>query len=384
MIIESLKYIRFEGKPKEWSIEDSHSQPVQFGNFNLIVGKNASGKSRTLGVIREIAELVSLQKSILDVPYPDCTFELAFDDDGILESGIKYKYILKIADGKIVDEKIYVDEHCKLDRINNKIYSETSNDYEPIHIDSLNLAVSEHTNIAYTFLDNFFVWGNSLYKTNFTNQAEKKKLEKSIDFLENNITETFQNPKNILNIVFLAKKLYGKNFDDRVIEDMKNLEYPIDYIKIFESEKGVGICVKEEDFDSDTTQLDMAQGMYRALSFIILLNYAILNEASLCMLIDDLGEGLDFDRSRALIDIISKKTKNTKVQLFLTTNDRYIMNDTAIQYWSVIERKAHKAIFYNYYNSKQNFDDFKFTGLNNFDFLTTQFYKNGFGNADEG
>jgi hypothetical protein len=37
---------------------------------------------------------------------------------------------------------------------------------------------------------------------------------------------------------------------------------------------------------------------------------------------------------------------------------------------------------HNTHNSKEIFDDFKFTGLNNFDFFATQFYIEGFGDEE--
>jgi hypothetical protein len=58
------------------------------------------------------------------------------------------------------------------------------------------------------------------------------------------------------------------------------------------------------------------------------------------------------------------------------------MNGVPLEYWSVIERQAGLAKLHNIHNSKEIFDDFKFTGLNNFDFFATQFYIEGFGNEE--
>ena len=71
------------------------------------------------------------------------------------------------------------------------------------------------------------------------------------------------------------------------------------------------------------------------------------------------------------------------MQFFMTSNDRHVMNQISLKYWSVISRDRTKSIFYDYQNSKETFDDFKYTGLNNFDFLTTDFYKEGFGIIDD-
>jgi len=44
---------------------------------------------------------------------------------------------------------------------------------------------------------------------------------------------------------------------------------------------------------------------------------------------------------------------------------------------NVIERKSNKCKIYNYSNSKKYFDEFSFTGLNNFDFFKNEFHLKG-------
>jgi hypothetical protein len=91
-------------------------------------------------------------------------------------------------------------------------------------------------------------------------------------------------------------------------------------------------------------------------------------------LIDDIGEGLDNDRSNSLIELIIEKIKDSSVQVIMTTNDRFVMNKVPLEYWSVIQRIPKKSLFYNYQNSKSTFEEFKRTGLNNFDFLSYEYY----------
>ena len=47
MKLYKLDYSQYEGEPQEWKIVN-----CTFGDINLIVGKNATGKTRTLNVIR--------------------------------------------------------------------------------------------------------------------------------------------------------------------------------------------------------------------------------------------------------------------------------------------------------------------------------------------
>jgi AAA15 family ATPase/GTPase len=139
-----------------------------------------------------------------------------------------------------------------------------------------------------------------------------------------------------------------------------------------------GLCVQENDLGDITYQTEMSQGMFRALSLLVQLNYALLGKVPSCILIDDIGEGLDYDRSKNLIDLIIAKVKGSSVQVIMTTNDRFVMNKVPLEYWSVIQRVPKKSLFYNYKNSKETFDEYAYSGLSNFDFLATEFYIKGF------
>ena len=119
----------------------------------------------------------------------------------------------------------------------------------------------------------------------------------------------------------------------------------------------------------------MSQGMFRALSLIVSLNYAEHTAVPSCVLIDDIGEGLDFDRSCALIKLLMQKAEETSMQLILSTNDRFIMNSVPLEAWTVLRRVGQNTNVYNYDNSRARFDEFKFTGMNNFDFFAYDFLR---------
>jgi hypothetical protein len=113
--------------------------------------------------------------------------------------------------------------------------------------------------------------------------------------------------------------------------------------------------------------------MFRALSIITQINYSQLAHRATCIVIDDIGEGLDFDRSCRLIELLRAKAQASSVQLIMATNDRFVMNKVPLEEWSVIQRQGAKVTVRNSQNSKAAFEDFKFTGLSNFDFFATDF-----------
>jgi len=374
MLLEALRYIRLEGKAKEWSIIGKDEGPVRFGNLNLLVGKNASGKSRTLSVLREIAGLFAGSHPLSEATYPSAKYQLFFKD-----GNDEYEYFIDYRDKLVEEEYIKYNGSYWVDRKNNLIYSETSGKMEPFDIiNEQSLSISLHGNKDYPYLKKFFFWGLNLKLAAFTNQIEKNFLLDDMSQLENPSLKMLRVSLSLLSVFWRGKQQFGNEFIGNIIKNMNSLGYPLEEIDIKKGKSGYGLYVKEEELDEMTSQIEMSQGMYRSLSWIIQLNYALMNKFSVCILIDDLGEGLDFDRSRAIIRLLVKSIENSNIQIFITTNDRYIMNKIPLKYWSVIERYPKKSVFYNYCNSKETFDDFKYTGLNNFDFLATDFYIKGF------
>jgi hypothetical protein len=121
----------------------------------------------------------------------------------------------------------------------------------------------------------------------------------------------------------------------------------------------------------------MSQGMFRALGIVILLNYSIFARIKGTVLIDDIGEGLDFDRSKRSISLLISRAEEAGLQLIMTTNDRFVMNGVDLDKWAIILRRGHKVKVFNKKNSEKIFDEFASVGLNNFDFFSTNFFEQG-------
>lgn len=374
MIIRALKYIRYAGEPREWSIVGSNDDYAYFDNLNLLVGKNASGKSRTLNLIRQIANLFSGQISLKQAVSPSENFEIIFT-----EGENTYKYILGFKNRVVSKEVLIFDDKVLLDR-EKKIFIDLDNNRLEADVSDNQLAITLQNNEGKSYYEGFVEWGRSLRNYMFANQLEKKRLVKDYVGEENN--KDIDDPETLIHAFYKGRELFGEDFISEILSSMQDLGYDISKIDIEEVDGLYGLCV-EEDCKYTVSQREMSQGMYRALSLLISLHYAKLKNISFCMLIDDIGEGLDFESSKKITDIVIKKVNKSNMQFFMTTNDRYIMNQIPLRYWSVIGREHSKSIFYDYTNSKDTFEDFKYTGLNNFDFLATDFYQKGFGIMDE-
>ncbi|NNJ84399.1 MAG: AAA family ATPase, partial [Gammaproteobacteria bacterium] len=101
MQLKSLEYTEFEGKPEAWILEGFTP-----GKINLLVGKNASGKSRILSVIHDMARGIVGKRTFFDG-----NFIFVFD-----ENGQEIKYELKVKNNEIILECFTVGNKIKLER----------------------------------------------------------------------------------------------------------------------------------------------------------------------------------------------------------------------------------------------------------------------------
>ena len=65
------------------------------------------------------------------------------------------------------------------------------------------------------------------------------------------------------------------------------------------SQDRYAVYTTETGLEKQVTQRDMSQGMFRAFSVLVQLNYYILCGHKGFVIIDDIGEGLDFSQGQA-------------------------------------------------------------------------------------
>ena len=381
MNLKAIKFCRFKGEINEWSIEgkpinNQFNQWLTFDDINLVVGKNASGKSRTIDTIRHLADLFSgnVKLSQLNsLGYGTADYIIEFEDNNI-----PIKYELSFKDGKIIQEVLAVDGHNKLNRIKGKLWYEGAGKELDFQTDDDILAISKRDKIQHSFFEKLYYWGKNLNHYRFGEKLGKNALLKDINAIKDDDEVDLKDGNEVAEIFVKGNRRYPNLFINTIISDMKSISYDIktvetSAIKYFPT-NAFGLNVQESDLEDITDQRQMSQGMFRALSLLVQLNYSLLSKIPSCILIDDIGEGLDYDRSKSLIDLIIKKVENSPVQVIMTTNDRFVMNNVPLKHWSVIHRVPKKSLFYNYQNSKEIFEEFKYTGLSNFDFLAYEYY----------
>ncbi len=94
------------------------------------------------------------------------------------------------------------------------------------------------------------------------------------------------------------------------------------------------------------------------------------------ILVDDLGEGLDYKRATLLGKIIFDSCRTNKVQLIASSNDSFLMDVIDLSMWQILRRHKSRVSTINNTNTPELFDEFSMTGLSNFDLFSSDFIDN--------
>lgn len=377
MKLKSLEFVEHEGLDAEWKLER-----FDFNDVNLIVAKNATGKSKTLNVIAYLANLITGRVKVdrgHNYRY-EAEFERSDGDDFL-------KYTLEVSSGKVSYEKlesegaVFISRDSEgnadvfYDEINTKIKNKFSED---------SLSVSNFDDIQKPYLNAMREWANNTVHIKFGSQLGQHVHGAYID------KKPLDDFKNIEGISLFIKEaeVRGTLWDlhDRIVRDLNAIGYSVEEVGIIpvgitsggdsmNAGEVYSLYVKEKDLNVLTRQELMSQGMFRAVSALVYVNYLEVHDLSCCLLIDDIGEGLDYERSVSLIKLLVDKSKGSKHQVVMTSNDRYVMNGVSLDFWTVLIRNGHRCEVINKGNSRGIFDQFELTGLNNFDFFSRELYK---------
>jgi energy-coupling factor transporter ATP-binding protein EcfA2 len=377
MILTNIEYYEFQGKPDTWSLRD-----FCLGKINLLVGKNSTGKTRINNIISGLAAFVS-GNSLANFDSANYSFKYSENDN-------TYQYTLSISGKEVIRERFIENKTVRLERKEDGTcdlyFEKEKRDIKIQILDKKQIAAfSRRDPIQHSFFEGMFLWANGLKSYQFGSSLGRNY---SIDIrTAQSLSEQTIDLKNTeipVAIFTLGCQKFQSEFRERIISCMQEIGFDISNVSVdpdrysrFNSSGGVPFLllnVTESGINAPISQRELSQGMFRSLSLIIQLTFNVLNKTTSTILIDDIGEGLDFDRSSRLIKLlIDIAEKNDNIQLIMSTNDRFVMNAVPLEYWQVIQRKGGECQVFNCQNSKEKFDEFEYTGLNNFDFLATDY-----------
>lgn len=343
-----MRLISFEYSDYNWTLDK-----ITFEGLNLIAGRNAVGKSKTLNAIVLFANFL---KGDVNAAPPThwCKVEFMTDDNTILTYGYEYK------DNLITDETLYRSKDKIISRNKDHTFIGKTEVYPPAN----KLCVqSQRDTKNYPEFESIMQWAEKLKGYSFSELSSTKSyyipsmFNEKIDFSD--ILETFD------------KNEEKKSF---VIEKMKELNYEIEKIELFRiSDKYSIALIKEHGVNTPLYSALLSNGMLRVLYIFAYMAYLSTEQGARTLLVDDLGEGLDFSRSSKLSKIIFDYCEAHDIQLIVTSNDNFLMNAVNLDYWVILQRDGEHTTGISKKTHPEMFQKFRKMGLNNFDMLSTDF-----------
>ncbi len=355
-----LKLLRYRENFSKSNANPWELKELSLGQHNLIIGKNATGKTRIINVLNNLARLIQFPQLVLNGEW-----STSFID----EHNQEFEFFVAIEDGKITQELIKIKGSEKLKRSFNsaKIYSEVTSDWQEISPPNDRLVIHVRRDKSeFPFLESLFTWASGVRGFSFANTSP-------------NLIEIPGNPFLLMSlnaVPSVLDKLSSQQIK-KVLNQLESIGYEIETVSTGLTEglpPSTKIAfLKERDLCIPLKQFEISQGMFRAFSMLTIIEFLRSNEAIGSFLVDDLGEGLDFERSNKLAKIIFEENSESKIQVIATSNDSFMMNAVPLKALTICFRSKHIVECLNYSNSKDKFDDWKQLGLNNFDLFSSNF-----------
>lgn len=376
MQLLSVQYFEYPNSPKEWTLEKTVLQPS-----NLIVGKNATGKSRFAKIIWGLSRLLTGDQRDL---YGTAHYQIELEIDNR-----HFNYKLDIEKKAIQSESLTVDGVEKFSRNHDgagEIYAEELGRNVKFEVESnVLIAQAKIDSIQHPYLLALKNWAAGVRLFEFGTEFGRNQLllqPGNIDahgkFLESNANPQFPSTVGILQKGIIE---YKDKFKKAVLKDLAAFGYQCTDIglgqipDIESSQPLFGIYIVEKELGFQNFQIQLSTGLFRALALMAYINYLSISQHDGLILIDDIGEGLDFERASAVVKTLLTKAGKTNLQIVMTSNDRFIMNAVPLNIWTVLDRQKGKVRAFNSVNANKAFQEFRLLGLNNFDFFATRSYK---------
>ncbi|MGM9675788.1 MAG: hypothetical protein ACI3X9_10035 [Bacteroidaceae bacterium] len=344
MILSSFRY-----KEQGWELTDL--SPLH--SVNLLVARNATGKTRTIRALQNVTSFMQMKETFLGIH----TFEADLKYRDMMKPDWKMDYSFKLNNGIVEKEELTVNDVMLIKR------TKTTAKYEnqKINPPSEKLVVQiRRDKDLYPEIEQLMIWAEGVTYVSCSD----------INPFTIPGTGNFINPYNFSELVEALSSVEMK----KVLATAKGLGYNIASIKTIEATKGVRLVqVKERTISNEMVDMQLSSGMLRTLYLLCFVSVIKHNKKLSMLLIDDLGEGLDYRRSIDLGKIIFEDFAQNGLQLVASSNDAFLMDVVDISNWQILRRKGYKVSTINQVANPDLFRKFRMTGLSNFDLFSSDF-----------
>lgn len=348
MLLASFSY-----KTSGWELTEMNALELT----NLLVGKNAAGKTRTIRALQNVTSYMRMESFLFHEGVFKAKMQFTNPEDA--SWGLTYQF--EIGKGNVKAEQLTVCGKTLIKRDAQK----TLLNGDVINPPKDKLVVQVRRD-----------------------KEEYPDVEALMEWAEGVIAISCSdiNPYTILNgrpgyinpIPFSALvEALLKEDKKTVIDEAKRLGYDIMDIALVNANGEIKIvAVKERNIQNGILDFQLSSGMIRVLYILCFLEYIKHGRAHSMLLIDDLGEGLDYSRAIHLGRKVFEVCEQEKMQLIASSNDSFLMDVVDIAKWQIVKRKNGKLSVINQTNMPKLFDEFRMTGLSNFDLFSSDFIDN--------
>lgn len=339
MIITEFKFSR-----DNWSLDSIHLQ-----GLTLLVGPNAVGKSKTIESINRVAQYITGHRPI-QLHSSFRTFLRLEDGSDVFE----YSFSLDL--GQITLEKLIVNGKICIQR---DLHSASYFNEEVNPPISRLLLGSRRDTEKYPEIERVMTYFEnvSLFSFSMITPGEKVLAPITIGGID---------------VAGMYKNLSTRS-KERIVEKLRSFGFKVKKLRPYKAMSNTLIVMSEDGVESEFVMWAFSTGLIRVVSLLTYLFYLSDNSKDGLILIDDLGEGLDYYRSTKLGSFVCDFCRDNGIQLVLTTNDSFLMNVIDIDHWNVLSRNGSEVTAISNTTDPDLFTNFKLTGLSNYDFFRSDF-----------
>ncbi len=344
MILSSFRY-------KEQGWELTGLTPLQ--SVNLLVARNATGKTRTIRALQNVTSFLQMKETFMG----KSTFEAELKFGDLKNPDWKMDYSFRVVNGIVEKEELSAGGDMLIKRT--KAIAKYNNLKINPPSDKLVVQIRRDEDL-YPEIELLMHWVEGVTSVSCSDINPFTILG----------TGKFFNPYNFSELVDALSPDEMK----KVLATAKELGYNIAGIKTIEAMNGVRLVQLKERYISDEmVDLQLSSGMLRTL-YLLCFVYVIRHNSKLTLLlIDDMGEGLDYRRSTDLGKIIFEDCAQNGLQLIASSNDAFLMDVVDIAHWQILRRKGSKVSTINQALNPDLFRKFRMTGLSNYDLFSSDF-----------
>lgn len=351
MQLTQLKYT-----DTNWEITD-----LELETANLLVGENAAGKSRTLGMIDLLYKMITQKR---DLNWGG-RWELLFKNH--YGEFLEYNFSISTISKGVTHEQIKLngqDVLQRFDPMHAKLFNKLTGQHEDIYPPKDKLVIHTNRDVKkYPFLEQIANWAEQSFGFKFGNLNSYAHISmQEYDFLS-----TVED----IPTLFIG---FGKKQKENIIKSMNEVGYNVTNLSCKKASADIPIIfVEETDVQKPIPHYKLSQGMFRTLAMLVFIEHLLFHKKPATIIIDDLCEGLDYNKAAKLGKMVFDISDKNGIQIIATSNDSFLMDVVDIQYWNILYRKGKTVKTINKRNHPELFDNFKFTGLSNFDFFASDY-----------